>query len=180
MDRLDDLLLQTHNWRAIAVAAQTKIDGTSSIVFVKVPTSWLMSVDFLDLIRESIIAMRQESLVIDSVCDDVSFPWMAVAGMSCWQFDMPCFSHLQQLDLLSSLTQLGQSDHGCSDSISLEAFTNTFIQIVAVSFFLNPVWIPSHDYVFKLFWCEYIQTQVLLRNSEKSSWLRQLSKEETK
>lgn len=40
------------------------------------------------------------------------FPWKAVVGMNYWQFDMPCFSHLQQTGCLFSVTQLGRSDHG--------------------------------------------------------------------
>lgn len=159
----------------------------SNIIIVKAPTVWLMLVDFLYLIRELIIATRQKSLVIDSVCDKVSFPWMAVVGMSYWQFDMPCFSHLLRAGLLSFLTQLGLSDRGCSDSICLEAFRNAFIQIVAVLFQPSPKH-PSRYYVFKLLWCECIQTQVytmnnvwvLLKTLERISWLRQLSKEETR
>ena len=40
---------------------------------------------------------------------------------------------------LFSLTQLGRSDRGSSDSICLEAFTNAFIRIVALSVLLSGV-----------------------------------------
>lgn len=50
------------------------MDDMSNIIIVKAPIARLMSVDFLSLIRKMIITMRQESLVIDSVCDVVYFP----------------------------------------------------------------------------------------------------------
>lgn len=128
-----------------------------------------MPVDFLDLIRELIIATRQESLAIDSVCDEVSFPWMAVAGMSYWQIDMPCFSHLRQAGLHSSLTQLGRSDCGCTDSTCLEGFTNTFIQSQTVSFSIESKYHPHH-YVFKLCRCECIQRQIYTMNKPQRDW----------
>lgn len=185
MDRLD-FSLQTHNFRAIVVAAHTNVDDMSNIIIVKAPTAWLMSVDFLYLIRELIIATRQESLMIDSVCDEVSFPWVAVAGMSFWQFDMPCFSHLRQTGLLSSPTQVGQSDRGLL-WFYLSGSLHKHINSDSCSPCLNFKYRP-HYYVFKLSWCECIQTQVytiarvwvLLKILARSSWLRQLSKEETR
>lgn len=142
-------------------------------------------VDFLYLIRELIISTRQESLVIDSVCDGLSFPWMAVAGMSYWQFDMPCFSHLRQAGLLSSLTQLGRSDRGCSDSICLEAFTNTFIQSCRQcpsQLSLNTVYIITYlncagVNVYKGRFTQWINSDYCRKPWRE--WLRQLSNEET-
>lgn len=85
-------LLISHNFKAIIVALHTNADDMSNVIIVKTPIAWLMPADFLFWERESIIATGQESLVIDSVCDGVSFPWMA--GISSWRPDMPCFSHL--------------------------------------------------------------------------------------
>lgn len=144
MDLLD-FSLHTHNVRAIVVSVHTDEDDMCNIIIiVKAPTAWLMSGDFLYLIRESIIARRQESLVIDSVRDDISFPLMAVAWyelLAVWHAML--FSSVAVR--LSLLSDTSRTVGLWLLRFHLSASPHKHIQIVAVSVLLN--WVHIITYI---------------------------------